>query len=87
VGTLRPNDFGLFDMHGNAWEWCQTKQNTEQADPPNAQEIEVTDASTLVFRGGAFGHGPLTAHAVSEIDVHPTERGGDLGFRPVRTMP
>ena len=83
VGTLRPNDFGLFDMHGNAWEWCQKEQDAKTA---AAQDIEVIDSSQGTARGGAFGHGPLTLHSVNEIDVHPTERGGDLGFRPARTI-
>jgi eukaryotic-like serine/threonine-protein kinase len=83
VGSLRPNDFGLFDMHGNAWEWCQKEHDAKTA---AAQDIEVIDASQGIARGGAFGHGPLTLHSVNEIDVHPTERGGDLGFRPARTI-
>ena len=86
VGTLRPNDLGLFDMHGNAWEWCQMPQGNKKADPPSAPDLLVSDSIKGVARGGAFGHGPLTVHAVSEIDVSPTERGGDLGFRPARTI-
>jgi eukaryotic-like serine/threonine-protein kinase len=87
VGTLRPNDFGLFDMHGNAWEWCQNRQDPNPSAGPPAQDIEVTDSSKKYAGGGAFGHGPLTVHSVSEIEVQPTERGGDLGFRPARTIP
>ena len=70
-------------MHGNAWEWCQNVQNSKTA---SAQDIEIIDASQQTFRGGAFGHGPLTVHSVSEIAAAPSERGGDLGFRPARTM-
>jgi serine/threonine protein kinase/formylglycine-generating enzyme required for sulfatase activity len=86
VGTLRPNDFGLFDMHGNAWEWCHSRQDATTSTGRPAQATEVTDTSLRNARGGAFGHGPLTLHSVSEIDVTPTERGGDLGFRPARTI-
>jgi formylglycine-generating enzyme required for sulfatase activity len=86
VGELRPNDLGLFDMHGNAWEWCQFHQGPKNVDPGSSPDFEVTDTARGIARGGAFGHGPLTAHSVSEIEVIPTERGGDLGFRPVRTV-
>jgi hypothetical protein len=54
---------------------------------PSAAESDVTNARLRVARGGAFGHGPLTVQSRNHIVVQPTERGGDLGFRPVRTLP
>ena len=86
VATLRPNDFGLFDMHGNAWEWCEDGAVTGAAGVPATAESVVTSARHRVARGGAFGHGPLTVQSTNHIVVQPTERGGDLGFRPVRTI-
>jgi serine/threonine protein kinase/formylglycine-generating enzyme required for sulfatase activity len=84
VGRLRPNDLGFFDMHGNAWEWCH---DSLPNDAPAATALTITDADGRVARGGAFGHGPLTAQCISEIVVRPTQKSGDLGFRPARTMP
>jgi formylglycine-generating enzyme required for sulfatase activity len=86
VGTLRPNDLGLFDMHGNAWEWCQDPEATEPPRAPDASGDVVTDAHARIARGGAFGHGPLTLQSASQIPMQPAERGGDLGFRPARTL-
>ena len=43
VGQLKPNDFGLFDMHGNAWEWCD-----------DVYEPGMGGASLRVFRGGSW---------------------------------
>ena len=87
VATLRPNDFGLFDMHGNAWEWCQDAVGSTASGEPAATDGVVTDAGLRVSRGGAFGHGPLTVQSTNQIEVKPTEGGGDMGFRPVRTLP
>ena len=86
VATLRPNDFGLFDIQGNAWEWCEDGAVNGVAGMPAAAESVVTNARRRLARGGAFGHGPLTVQCSNHITVEPTERGGDLGFRPVRTV-
>jgi eukaryotic-like serine/threonine-protein kinase len=82
VATLRPNDFGLFDMHGNAWEWCTDGEDT----PPIAPGSGIVKAYRLAC-GGAFGHGPLTIVSANTIRVETTEQSADLGFRPARTFP
>jgi formylglycine-generating enzyme required for sulfatase activity len=88
VGTLRPNDLGLFDMYGNAWEWCQDRDaGAVAASGPAAQDGVVTDSVHRLARGGAFGHGTLTTQSSSDIDLQPNQRGGDLGFRTARTFP
>ncbi len=87
VGTLRPNDLGLFDMHGNAWEWCQDRLDRVADGGPAASAGVVNDTNSRVFRGGAFGHGPLTIQSAEGNHMPPWDRGGDVGFRPVRTIP
>jgi eukaryotic-like serine/threonine-protein kinase len=87
VATLRPNDFGLFDMLGNAWEWCDDGADSAGADGPAALTGVVTNARRRVARGGAFGHGPLSVQSANDVAMQPTEQGGDVSFRPVRTVP
>ena len=50
VGSKKPNDFGLFDVHGNVWEWCQTPYETRQ---DLGGEV-IHDDTTRVRRGGSF---------------------------------
>jgi serine/threonine protein kinase/formylglycine-generating enzyme required for sulfatase activity len=87
VGTLRPNDLGLFDMHGNAWEWGQDQADTGADGRPAASAGVVTKGNPRVLLGGAFGHGPLTIQSGNTVSLPPWERSEDVGFRPARTIP
>jgi serine/threonine protein kinase/formylglycine-generating enzyme required for sulfatase activity len=87
VAKLRPNELGLFDMQGNAWEWCQDSKSTGDSDATVAGDGVVMHAVQRLARGGAFGHGPLMMQCSSGIEQVPAEFGGDIGFRPARTLP
>jgi formylglycine-generating enzyme required for sulfatase activity len=57
VATLKPNDFGLFDMLGNAVEWCNDRWPTmADSGEDGAPEETVTDRNRRVVRGGCFGY-------------------------------
>jgi formylglycine-generating enzyme required for sulfatase activity len=75
VGSLRPNDLGLFDLHGNAWEWCQDRYAQW---PPvvgakwdeDKEDIEdISDRNRRVLRGGAF--------SISAVNARSAHRDGD----------
>ena len=86
VGELRPNDFGLFDMCGNAKEWCQDAFLPEST---RAERIEgpltVTNTTQFITRGGSYnlahGHTRSAARIAFEAVKQKT-----LGFRVARTV-
>lgn len=90
VAHLRPNDFGLFDMLGNVWNWCQDKE----ADPSQTvrDAVREDDGSDLVpggrrgLRGGCY-----TDHAPGLRSAHrwagePSRTSNIIGFRVARTI-
>jgi formylglycine-generating enzyme required for sulfatase activity len=82
-GMLRPNDFGLFDMHGNALEWCQS------AFTPVAAEYRTGDGTSngpRVLRGGWFGSAAGLVRSAYRDGRVPTLRDTYVGFRPARTI-
>jgi formylglycine-generating enzyme required for sulfatase activity len=86
VGTLKPNDLGLFDLHGNLWEWCQDRYN------PGREYTEINiysytlDETSRPLRGGTFLNRPTFVRSANRVGVAPSVRGTNVGFRPSRTF-
>jgi eukaryotic-like serine/threonine-protein kinase len=76
VGVLKPNDLGLFDMYGNAWEWCQDSSDDKESPGP------VRNAQAHVLRGGSF----INLPSFVRLDALPANRTSYEGFRPARTL-
>ena len=92
VGSLKPNDFGLFDMLGNAMEWCQDKERyyypTDRPLVEDAEQVGVVrDSENRVLRGGSFvADAPLcgrpTATTISRTTGSPTSVSAWRGLTP-----
>jgi uncharacterized protein (TIGR02996 family) len=82
VGSFSPNAWGLFDMHGNVWEWCQDVYRPyEQMDTKNILEMENIDESARVFRGGSWYDDARRCRAALRYRFAPGSRIYDYGFR------
>ena len=85
VGSFPSNAWGLHDMHGNVWEWCQDwygdYSQGEVVDPQGPQEGE-----SRVLRGGSFDNGARFVLSAYRTWYVPTNRAYDVGFRAARTF-
>jgi formylglycine-generating enzyme required for sulfatase activity len=87
VTQKRPNPFGLFDVHGNVWEWCEDRWHSSYEGAPKKDEAWVEGASgARVFRGGSFGSSARGARSAYRDWYHASDRGYDLGFRPAQAV-
>jgi formylglycine-generating enzyme required for sulfatase activity len=84
VGRFRPNAFGLFDLTGNVWEWCQDRWGRTY------DAADVTDPTGPAFgeyrvqRGGSWDYPPATNRAAFRSNGSPDYRSHFLGFRVVQ---
>ena len=89
VGSFKPNAFGLYDMHGNVWQWVQDCWLDKYQGAPtdgSAWVTSSTDSSRRVLRGGSWNYAPRNLRAANRSRDATGDRSGGVGFRLARTL-
>ncbi|MFO7565865.1 MAG: formylglycine-generating enzyme family protein [Enhygromyxa sp.] len=90
VGEKEANPFGLYDMHGNVWEWCRDGWVDNYKTAPRAGDglrHEPVAEGYRVIRGGSWGDAARGARSAFRDGSRPGGRGLFLGFRPAQVIP
>jgi formylglycine-generating enzyme required for sulfatase activity len=90
VGQKKPNAWGLYDMHGNVWQWCldcfeRDYPSTPATDPSGPTKDEK--GANRVLRGGSFRSAPKGCRSARRAGFLSTNSDECFGFRVVVTAP
>jgi S-layer protein (TIGR01567 family) len=87
VGEKKSNPLGLYDMHGNVWEWTQDSwHDSYNGAPSNGSSWENGDSSDRVLRGGSFADFAGLCRSASRLRAKPSRCSHDTGFRLLREL-
>jgi formylglycine-generating enzyme required for sulfatase activity len=81
VGLLKPNAWGLYDMHGNVWEWVQDRYRPYPTDP-----LSASPGLERVDRGGSWVWDARFCRSATRGHLTPSHRAYDTGFRLLREV-
>ncbi len=88
VGSFAPNAFGLYDMHGNVWEWCQDNWHGNYKNAPNNGSAWLSKKSSIrVIRGGSWYCNPIFCRSAYRSSSRCDNRDDLIGFRVVCVAP
>jgi formylglycine-generating enzyme required for sulfatase activity len=87
VDSFEPNDFGLYNMAGNVWQWVEDcfKDNYEGA-PTDGSARTADDCNNRVIRGGSWYENPSLLRVAQRLVFNRGNRAYDVGFRVARTL-
>ena len=88
VGSFPANAFGLHDMHGNVWEWCQDcwNENYHNNAPADGSAWTTGDCGRRVLRGGSWNINPQILRSANRSRNFAGNRNSNRGLRVARTL-
>ena len=84
VGSFPPNAFGLYDMHGNIWEWCQDDWHNNYIDAPKDDSVWTSQSGNIkMLRGGSWYNNPGNCRSAYRYNYNLVDNNYNIGFRVV----
>jgi len=87
VGSFPPNNFGLYDIHGNITEWIEDCWNDSYTDGPRNEAARSSgDCNRRMLRGGSWQDQPMHVRSADRLRYNPDSRNSYIGFRIARAL-
>ncbi|MGE3989250.1 formylglycine-generating enzyme family protein [Pseudorhodoplanes sp.] len=87
VDSFQPNSFGLYQVHGNVWEWTEDCRNENYSGvPTDGSAWTRGDCTRRVMRGGSWVNNPMALRSAIRVSGDTSHRFSDFGFRVARTL-